>query len=399
MAPKELVTRVRLKNYRSIAACDVQPGALLFLVGPNGSGKSNFLDAFRFVAESLRTSVDHAIRRRGGISQVRRKSTGHPTHFGMSFDLQLDVGPARYGFDIGAAPDGAFVISRESCSVGSHHFDRRLRGADELMEWSLPGVPPRILGDRFALVALSGTPEFRPVFDFLSHMEVYNLSPEVIREPQTPDAGDVLLRDGANTASALTRLQTRDPEAMERLLEYLRAIVPGISSAERKQLGGRETIEFTQDVEGSKHPWRFDAANMSDGTLRALGVLVALFQGLTDKHVSMIGLEEPESALHPGAAGALRDALLEASADRQVLVTSHSPELLDSPDVSDEQLVSVESVGGRTIVSRLDEKTRQVLRERLYTAGELLKRGQLEPDHASAVSEPNQLRLFEGSDD
>jgi predicted ATPase len=138
---------------------------------------------------------------------------------------------------------------------------------------------------------------------------------------------------------------------------------------------------------------------MSDGTLRALGVLVALFQGLTDKHVSMIGLEEPESALHPGAAGALRDALLEASTDRQVLVTSHSPELLDSPDVSDEQLVSVESVGGRTIVSRLDEKTRQILRARLYTAGELLKRGQLEPDHASAVSEPNQLRLFEGGDE
>jgi energy-coupling factor transporter ATP-binding protein EcfA2 len=377
----------------------MQPGALLFLVGPNGSGKSNFLDAFRFVAESLRTSVDHAIRRRGGISQVRRRSTGHPTHFGMSFDLQLDAGPARYAFDIGAAAGGAFVISRESCSVGPHQFDRRLRGTEEVMTWSLAGVPPRTLGDRFALVAVSGTPEFRPIFDFLSHMEVYNLNPEVIREPQTPDAGDVLLRDGANTASALTRLKTRDPQTMQRLLEYLQAIVPGISSAERKQLGGRETIEFTQDVEGSNHPWRFDAASMSDGTLRALGVLVALFQGLTDKHVSMIGLEEPESALHPGAAGALRDALLEASTDRQVLVTSHSPELLDSPDVSDEQLVSVESVGGRTIVSRLDEKTRQILRARLYTAGELLKRGQLEPDHASAVSEPNQLRLFEGGDE
>lgn len=209
----------------------------------------------------------------------------------------------------------------------------------------------------------------------------------------------MLLRDGANAASALTRLQSRDPKAMSRLLEYLRAIVPGISSAERKQLGGRETIEFTQEVEGSKLPWRFDAANMSDGTLRALGVLVALFQGLTDKHVSMIGLEEPESALHPGAAGALRDALLEASSDRQVLVTSHSPELLDSAEVGDEQLVCVEAVGGRTVISRLDERTRQVLKEKLFTAGELLKRGQLEADHARAVSEPDQLQMFEGSDD
>ncbi len=399
MAPKELVTRVSLKNYRSIAACEVSPGNLMFLVGPNGSGKSNFLDAFRFVSESLRTSVDHAIRRRGGIDQVRRRSTGHPTHFGMRFDLSLEAGPARYAFDVAAAADGGFLIRREACFVGPHRFDRRIRKEGEDATWTLPSPLPRVLPDRLMLVGLSGTPEFRPVFDFLSKMEVYNLSPEVIREPQTPDAGDVLLRDGANLASALTRLHARDASSMERLGEYLRAIVPGITGAERKSIGSRETIEFTQLVEGSKHPWRFDAANMSDGTLRALGVLVALFQGLSEQHVSLIGIEEPEIALHPGAAGALRDALLEASVHRQVLVTSHSPELLDSPEVTDSQLVSVISEGGKTVISGLDAKTRDVLKQRLFTAGELLKRGQLEPDRSSAVVDPEQLKLFEGDAD
>ena len=48
----QLLTRVRLRNYKSIAACDVSPAPLSFLVGPNGSGKSNFLDALRFVAEA-----------------------------------------------------------------------------------------------------------------------------------------------------------------------------------------------------------------------------------------------------------------------------------------------------------------------------------------------------------
>lgn len=396
MAPKELVTRVVLKNYRSIAACEVRPGSLMFFVGPNGSGKSNFLDAFRFVAESLRTSVDHAIRRRGGINQVRRRSTGHPTHFGMRFDLQLSEGPAFYAFDVGAATDGGFVIRRESCRLGPHRFDRRLREGKEEATWSLPTPLPRVLADRLLLVGVSGAPEFRPVFDFLSRIEVYNVAPEVIREPQTPDAGDVLLRDGSNAASALTRLQARDPESMARLVEYLRAIVPGISSAERKPIGNRETIEFTQLVDGSKHPWRFDAANMSDGTLRAMGVLIALFQGHSDQHLSLVGIEEPESALHPGAASALRDALLEASEHRQVLVTSHSPELLDSPDLDDGQIVSVLSLGGKTVISGLDRPTRDILRKRLFTAGELLKRGQLEPDQGTAVVEPDQLRLFEG---
>jgi predicted ATPase len=393
-----LVTRVSLKNYRSIAACEVRPGPLEFLVGPNGSGKSNFLDAFRFVAESLKTSVDHAIRRRGGINQVRRRSTGHPTHFGMRFDLVLAGASASYAFDIGAAPDGGFVIRREVCTVGPHRFERESKDGSDEVTWTLPTPPPRVLSDRFLLVSVSGTPEFRPAYDFLSRMEVYNLNPEEIREPQTPDAGDVLLRDGANAASALTRLQLKDPPAMTRLIEYLRAIVPGIAGAERKALGGRETIEFTQLVEGSSHPWRFDASNMSDGTLRALGVLVALFQGLHDEHVSLIGIEEPESALHPGAAGALRDALLEASMHRQVLVTSHSPELLDSTDILDSQLVSVVSEQGKTLIGSLDAETRSVLRQRLFTAGELLKRGQLDLDRNSAITEPEQLRLFEVGD-
>ena len=63
-----LVTRVALRNYKSIAACAVHPAPLSFLVGPNGCGKSNFLDALRFVAEALRFSLDHALRDRGGIS-------------------------------------------------------------------------------------------------------------------------------------------------------------------------------------------------------------------------------------------------------------------------------------------------------------------------------------------
>ncbi len=67
MADSTFLTLVRLKNYKSIGACDVELGPLTFLIGPNGSGKSNFLDALRFVADGLRNSLDHALRDRGGI--------------------------------------------------------------------------------------------------------------------------------------------------------------------------------------------------------------------------------------------------------------------------------------------------------------------------------------------
>src|SRR5579864_3375177 len=124
------LTRIRLKNYKSIATCDVRLGPLRFLVGPNGAGKSNFLDAMRFVTESLRTSLDHAMRDRGGIGEVRRRSAGHPTHFETTLYFQLPGGESgEYGFRIGALPEGGFEIQYEICKVHppdplapTHHF-------------------------------------------------------------------------------------------------------------------------------------------------------------------------------------------------------------------------------------------------------------------------------------
>ena len=62
------LTRLVLKDYKSVAACDLRFGPLAVLVGPNASGKSNILDALRFVADSLRNSIEYALRDRGGIA-------------------------------------------------------------------------------------------------------------------------------------------------------------------------------------------------------------------------------------------------------------------------------------------------------------------------------------------
>jgi predicted ATPase len=113
------VKRVRLKNYKSIADCDVFLRPLTFLVGPNGAGKSNFLDALRFVTDALRTSLDHALRERGGIKEVRRRSGGHPTHFSLKLEFQLNADiEGRYAFRIGAQPRGGYEVQEEDCEIG-----------------------------------------------------------------------------------------------------------------------------------------------------------------------------------------------------------------------------------------------------------------------------------------
>jgi predicted ATPase len=170
------------------------------------------------------------------------------------------------------------------------------------------------------------------------------------------------------------------PAQLQVVQEYLQTVVPMVHGLERKQVGPMETLEFRQDMAGAKHPWRFLAQNMSDGTLRALGVLIALFQGNPDYAPTLVGIEEPETALHPAASAALREALGRAATQTQVLVTSHSPDLLDDRRLSADAFLAVVSEGGETHIAPLDEASRSTMREQLFSAGELLRLNQLAPD-------------------
>jgi len=399
MRDSTFLTRVVLKNYKSIAACDVRLGPLMFLVGPNGSGKSNFLDALRFTADALRRSLDHALRDRGGISEVRRRSGGHPTHFGVRLEYSLRNGASGYyAFTIGAPPAGGYEVQTEECGIVGREAPSgrafyKVQGG-QVIACTVQGGPPASV-DRLYLVNAAGLPEFRPVYDALSRMGFYNLTPDRMRDLQPPDAGELLARDGSNFASVVANLGKHAPEVKRRIEEYLGKVVPGVRGVDARSIGPKETLEFRQEVSGAKDPWRFLAANMSDGTLRALGVLVSVFQSANGgaASVPVVGIEEPEVALHPAAAGVLLDSLREASVHTQVLVTSHSGDLLDNEDLPTESILAVHAQDGATLIAPVDEAGRTALRDRLYTVGELLRLDQLRPDPSARLSS-KQLRLF-----
>ncbi len=383
MNDSTFITRVVLKNYKSIAACDVRLRPLTFLVGPNGAGKSNFMDSLRFVADALHSSLDHAIRDRGGINDVRRRFRGRPYRISIRLDFALPEGfTGHYAFRIGARLPGGYEVQREECVLQSAQF---LAPAEyfhvhngTVIKKSVK-VAPAATTDRLYLVNASGLKEFRPVYEALSQMGFYSLNPDKIRDLQSPDPGDLLIRDGSNLASVLARLS---PAVKGRIKEYLAKVVPGVHEVQVKKFGPKETLQFRQGVAGAKHQWRFLANNMSDGTLRVLGVLVALFQGSHDskKRVLLVGIEEPEIALHPAAAGVLLDGLRDAADRKQIIITSHSPDLLDDKDLDPESILAVEAREGTTSIGGVDEAGRSAVRDRLYTTGELLRLNQLQRD-------------------
>src|SRR6266516_3975501 len=78
--------RVRIRNYKSIAFCDVTLEPLTILVGRNASGKSNFLDALAFLRDALTTNFTDATNRRGGWNSIlSRFSPGGEITFDLEF--------------------------------------------------------------------------------------------------------------------------------------------------------------------------------------------------------------------------------------------------------------------------------------------------------------------------
>ena len=315
------------RELQSIAACDVPLGPLTFLVGRNGSGKSNFLDALRFVADALRGGLDAALRARGNVDDLRHRGAAPDAPLGLHVDLALPFGDrslvGHYTLRLARRAAGAYVIAEERCMVeqpGSEHHWSGFHVRDGQVLQSLNGAR-EISTDRLFL-PVSNTKLDRLVYDVLAAMAFYQPNPAQMRSPHPHEPGTLLVPDASNVASVLLRLAQREPAAMRRITEYLHAVLPMLQAVRATPIGGYDTLQFYQQ-RGEYDPLQFyqvdvpaplerpfDAAAMSDGTLHALGVLVALFQGGFGelRKPAVIGIEEPETALHPAATAVLRDA-------------------------------------------------------------------------------------------
>src|SRR5262249_7537470 len=113
-----------------------------------------------------------------------------------------------------------------------------------------------------------------------------------------------------------------------------------------------------------------EASSMSDGTLRALGLLAAVYQRSAP---SLIAIEEPEATIHPGALGVILDVLRVASRRTQLIVTTHSPDVLDADWLEDRHIRIVTWQDGATRVTPLSSGSREALQEHLMSAGALLR--------------------------
>lgn len=371
-----------VKRFRSIPSEKVDFDNPTFLVGQNGSGKSNLIDALAFLAEAMTLPLQAVLKKRRGISAVKNKTRGRnqPPNLGIGVRfgaLNTRTARGRYAFEVRSLPNHGFEVVREQCLIegneqGPLWFDRKAKTG---FQSNLTDLKPSPDPASLALPVVGGDARFASVLKTLAGMQRYAIEPGRLREMQDPDSGLTLRPDGGNAASVLQEIERQSPDDAARICEFLAAIVPNTSRVRPVKRGHNLTLEFTQEWNGAP-PLRFDASSMSDGTLRAVGLLAAVYQRPTP---SLLAIEEPEATIHPGALGAILDLLRHASKQMQVIVTTHSPEVLEAEWIEDRHLRMVDWQEGATRVGPISDASREALRQHLMGAGELLRSNALDP--------------------
>ena len=363
------VCAVEATNFRAFRELTFRPGPLTAIVGANAAGKSSVIDVFRFVSDSLRLSLYTALERRGGVRAVRHSSPTRPRNFSVRIELAYQQGfGASYSFRVRSGPKGSYSVAEEVCEL-NHQGELLARMAlkdGRLMEhrssMGFSGVVRAENAPRIEPTAL-GLPLFAPfdlghVVTTLRDLRLYSIVPDKLRELQDPDEGLELLSDGSNATSVLRHLEPRD---RAELVEMLGHVVPGVEDVRVVGHGNKLTLEFKQRAGDGRNT--FEALQMSDGTLRLLGLLLALYQRNTP---AFLAIEEPEATIHVAALEALIAVFKARSDMSQIVLTTHSAEILDALDPDAIYLV-VAAADGHSQLSALADSTKRAVREALFS--------------------------------
>ena len=351
-----MITSVRMVNFKNFADETLNLGPFTVIVGANASGKSNIRDAFRFLhgigrgytlAEIMggKYGADWKPMRGAPNEIVRMGSTNAEGIPAFSLDVKLDMswGGVSYSITVGSKPDGGFQVLYEE--LGDYEDDEEGAYAPVYRtlpaeEREFPGVYAITVPGRRGLNLLSQsapaleTLAWRPgnewsrlklafeLEEFFANIRFLELLPERMREPAM--TGAHLLGDaGENLPSVLESIFAH-PQRKEELTSWLQEL----------SVMDVVDLEFPHDPSERVHLYiverngrKISAYSASDGTLRFLGLLAALF---SKNPRGFYFFEEIDNGIHPNRLWLLLD-LIErqtAKGGMQVITTTHSPALL-----------------------------------------------------------------------
>jgi len=330
---------LRVQNYRALHNLELREiTPLTVFVGPNGSGKSTIFDVFAFLSECFSVGLRKAWDKRGRFKELRTRGAQGPITFELKYREKPATPLITYHLSINERAAGPYI-------------------ADEWLQWrrgKQAGKPFKFLDfhDGTGQVISGEMPE-----ETDAHIEETLTSPEVLavntlgqlgRNPRVsalrrfitgwylsyltadntrgvPEAGpqERLSATGDNLSNVIQYLKEQHPQRLAELLQALSARVPRLEKVDAEFLAdGRLLLRF-KDAPFSEP---ILAKFASDGTLKLLAYLTVLYDPFPPQ---LVGIEEPENQLHPRLLPDLAEECRNASANTQLMITTHSPCFVD----------------------------------------------------------------------
>lgn len=359
-----------LFNWKNFTEVKIGLGQTNYLVGPNAVGKSNFLDAFRFVRDISVDGLSQAVRSRGGMKSIRSINARNDPSVTMEFSMS-EVNGTEWTYRLSFTGKAEVQVLHESATMDGQEILGRPSVEDE----------DAYSRSQTHIQQAGMNKSVRPIVDLFKNITYMHPVPQLMREVER-GRGSKADAYGGNMIERMAHLPARSRDArLGRIAKSLHEALPNLKDIKVviDEASGTPHLRFKFENWRPRGAWQTEAS-LSDGTLRLVGLLWTLQEG-----GGPLLLEEPELSLHPELVRRLPliFARIQRGASRQVLVSTHSPEML-SENVEAGEILLFQPTSEGTTIQRLSEDV-QLMRQ--------LGAGRPLPDIASDRSGPRITRV------
>lgn len=387
------IKKMHIKNFKSYVDQEISFERMSVIVGPNASGKSNIIDAFRFIKNIIEYGLVDAISLAGGTEYLLNGTIGRnePLYFSFETDMEKEMDEDEksvltgfnYEFKLSMNRRGnGYTITEDRlivCREIKYDIDEKPHFGNVVIEYNKPCYgkikekiiqAPENLADyikenyslKFVIDYLNKNNEKKelllsqilffilPRFSYIKLIKIYDFDSKLLKKSSEIAKVSELTENGSNIALVLKNILNNN-KGKKRLINLVSDLLPFIERLEVKTNNDKSLVYSIEEKYSNK---LFRSHYMSDGTVNIIAIIVALY---FETHFGVLILEEPERNVHPKLMSKIVEMAQETSKKRQVIITTHTPEMVKCSDIKSLYFVQRDSGGNSRISKPCDSKS------------------------------------------